>query len=112
MPHIVRHNVRQNVQVYTLLKQISYEAAVCKSFLFGPRHDFPRSGNRNHTQDDFYQKFIHTLLSFGSQNANFTCFFLLVISLLLKISLLNFGIANSKVEAAALIWHLLLFMYW
>ena len=38
--------------------------------------------------------------------------FLLVISLLLKISLLNFGIANSKVAAAALIWHLLLFMYW
>ena len=112
MRYIVRHNVRQNVRVYTLLKQISYEAAVCKSFLFGPRHDFPRSGNRNHTQDDFYQKFIHTLLSFGSQNANFTwSFFLLVISLLLKISLLNFGIANSKV-AAALIWHLLLFMYW
>ena len=73
--HNVRQNVRQNVQMYTLLKQISYEAAVCKSFLFGPRHDFPRSGNRNHTQDDFYQKFIHTLLSFGSQNANFTCFF-------------------------------------
>ena len=113
--HIIQvlQNVRQDVRVrlYTLLKQIPYEAAVCKSFLFGPRHDFPRSGNRNHTQDDFYQKFIDTTFvwSIRKMQISHGYIFFCYLAYFSKYHCSILSIANSA--AAALIWHLLLFMY-